>query len=96
MSPDTYASVKAKHPEVRRVKPSTYSEFVTFIGNSKVPIEEKFFNVKVHTNGSIASVYFDFDFIENGTITNRGSEAWHLVNTDDGWKISSMVYSLGL
>jgi hypothetical protein len=28
-------------------------------------------------------------------VTNKGSESWHLVKTEQGWKISSMVFSLG-
>ena len=95
LSDDTYASVHQQHPEAQRTNASTYQRFVDFVGTSKTPIEEKFSNVQIHTNGSIATVYFDFDFIDNGRVTNRGSESWHLVNTGEGWKISSMIYSVG-
>ena len=92
---DSYASAKKKKPDVRKVFPSTYGEFVAFVGSSKKAIEEKFSNVKIETNGSVASVYFDFVFMQDGTASNRGSESWHLVKTQDGWKISSMIYSIG-
>jgi hypothetical protein len=95
LSEETYADVLKKRPDARRTMPSTYQQFVDFVGASKNPIEEKFSNVQIATNGSIASVYFDFDFIDNGRVANRGSESWHLVHTDDGWKISSMIYSIG-
>lgn len=95
LSDETYAEVLKKRPEAHRTKASTYQEFVAFVGASKTPIEEKFSNVQIATNGSIGSVYFDFDFLDDGRVVNRGSESWHLVRTDDGWKISSMIYSIG-
>lgn len=82
-------------PGQPRVRPSTYRKFTEFVGSSKMPVEERFYNVRIHSNGSIGTVYFDFDFVEDGKVTNRGAESWHLVKTDGGWKISSMVYSVG-
>lgn len=89
------AAVKARHSTVTRVRPANYKGFVKFIGESKLPVEEKFYNVKIHTNGYVGTVYFDFDFIEDGKVTNRGAESWHVVRTEQGWKISSMVFSIG-
>lgn len=90
-----FAEVKAKRPDVQRVRAGSYKDFSQFVGTSKVPVEEKFYNVKINTNGAVASVYFDFDFLMEGKVTNRGSESWHMVNTNGGWKISSMIYSMG-
>lgn len=89
------AAAKAKRPDMPRVRPANYKGFVKFIGESRLPVEEKFYNVKIHTNGYIGSVYFDFDFLEDGKVTNRGAESWHVVRTEQGWKISSMVFSIG-
>ncbi|WP_165390882.1 nuclear transport factor 2 family protein [Pseudoduganella lutea] len=87
-------AVKRK-PGQPRVRPSSYRQFAEFVGNSKLPVEERFYNVRIHSNGSVGAVYFDFDFVEDGKVTNRGAESWHLVKTESGWKISSMVFSLG-
>ncbi len=95
LSDDSYAEIKQKHPNAHKANPGAYKQFVDFVGSSTKPIEEKFSNVRIDTNGSIASVYFDFVFLDDGAVNNRGSEAWHLVKTDDGWKISSMIYSVG-
>jgi glycyl-tRNA synthetase (class II) len=51
--------------------------------------------VRVDTNGAVASVWFDFDFLDDGKVTNRGSESWQMVRAEDGWKISSMLFSIG-
>jgi hypothetical protein len=89
------AAARSKRADVPRVRPSDYRGFVKFIGESKLPVEEKFYKVQIHTNGYVAAVYFDFDFIEDGKVTNRGAESWHLVRTGQGWKISSMIFSIG-
>lgn len=78
-----------------RVRPSSYRNFARAVGNDKGKVEERFYNVRVFSNGSIGTVYFDFDFLQDDKVTNRGSESWHLVKTEQGWKISSMVFSLG-
>jgi hypothetical protein len=58
-------------------------------------VEERFHNVRIETNGAVASVYFDFDFLVDGKVTNRGSEAWQMVRDEQGWKIGAMLYSMG-
>jgi hypothetical protein len=50
--------------------------------------------VRIDTNGAVASVYFDFDFLIDGKVGNRGSETWQMVRAEEGWKISSMLYSI--
>ena len=47
----------------------------------------------IHTDGTIAAVYFDFVFNVDGKANNRGSETWQLVKAADGWRIASIVYS---
>jgi hypothetical protein len=46
-----------------------------------------------NSDGTIASVYFDFVFLADGKETNRGSETWVLVRGTDGWRIAGMTYS---
>jgi hypothetical protein len=91
----TYASVKTRHPDAKKVLKSNWREFAEFVQRRDKPIEERFYNVKIDTNGAVASVWFDFDFLVDGKVMNRGSETWQLVHAQDGWKISSMLYSNG-
>lgn len=90
-----WAKMKAGNPQARKVIPSSWKEFSKFIQESKTPVEERFYNVRIDTNGAVASVWFDFDFLADGKVTNRGSESWQMVRAEDGWKISSMLYSMG-
>ena len=90
-----WAKVKARNPKARKVSSSTWKKFANMIQTSDKPLEERFYNLRVDTNGAVASVWFDFDFLEDGKVTNRGSESWQMVRAEDGWKISSMLYSIG-
>lgn len=90
---DAYLKLKAKKPELSRVHADNFHRFAAFVGDSKQPIEEKFSNVRIQTDGAVASVYFDFSFLVDGMVSNVGSETWQMVNTGDGWKISAMAYS---
>ena len=90
----TYAEAKAHHPAAKKLEPSTWRKFADAVQHSARPIEERFHDVRIDTNGTVASVWFDFDFLVDGKVTNRGSETWQLVRTDDGWKIQAMLYSV--
>ena len=91
----TWSEIKAKLPAARKVGRSTWQKFVEFVQTSTVPIEERFYDVRIDTNGAVGSVYFNFDFLSDGKISNRGAESWQMVYTEDGWKISSMLFSIG-
>ena len=78
-----------------RVNPeSTYLSFIDGIVASQRRTEETFENIRIDTDGDIASVYFDYSFNADGRRTNYGKEAWHLVNTGEGWKIVSVIWSV--
>lgn len=70
-----------------------YLSFIDSIVASTERQEEKFWNIKIETDGDIASVFFDYSFHIGDRENNHGKEAWHLVKTDAGWRIASVVYS---
>ncbi len=70
----TWATVKSHNPQARRVIADSRKQFVEFVRNSPKPVEERFYNVRIDTNGAVGSVYFDFDFLQDGKVSNRGSE----------------------
>ncbi len=90
-----WAEVKQRHPDAPKYRSSTWKKFAGFVQKDPKPIEERFYNVRIDTNGAVGSAYFDFDFIEDGKVTNRGSETWQMVRAGDGWKIAAMLYSAG-
>lgn len=69
-----------------------FGQFASFIQQSKA-VEEKFYNVKITQDANLAVVVFDFEFVEDGAIKNRGMEVWQLMKTTAGWKIFSVVWT---
>lgn len=90
---DTLITMRKKHPDAPHYKVGKRQSFLDFVGSTKSPIEETFHDVRIDTDGSVASVYFTFEFLMDEKVQNRGAETWQLLKTDDGWKISAMLYS---
>jgi len=91
----TWVEAKGRKPDAKKIHKSSWRAFADMVQNDKEAIEEKFYNVRIDTNGAVASVYFDFDFLAAGKVVNRGAESWQMVRAEDGWKISSMLFSIG-
>ena len=83
-------------PEARKVSydPSDTPEaFIEGIVKSQANIEETFSGVEIDSDGTVASVAFNFEFLVNGKATNIGREYWLLVKTTTGWKIAAVTWS---
>jgi hypothetical protein len=90
-------AIREKKPGALKVRVDSSSGHLSFIDGivaGKHREEEKFRDIRIDTDGDIASVFFDYSFHADGKETNRGKEAWHLVRTDDGWKIVSVIWSV--
>lgn len=90
---DAWQRLKGRHPGMARFHPDSFRHFAEFVAGSPQRMQEQFSNVRIHTDGAVAAVYFDFVFLADGKRTNTGSETWQLIHTGDGWKISAMAYS---
>lgn len=90
------AKIRIKKPEAKQFVPDNYEQFAKFVGSTTKPIEEVFDNVQIQTDGTVGVVYFDYRFLVEGKITNHGVETWQLIHTNEGWKISAMLYSVTL
>lgn len=89
--------MREKQPEAVKVRIDSKDNPTAFIDEivaDKERQEEKFRNVKIDSDGEIASVYFDYSYHAGDKETNHGKEAWHLVRTDEGWKIVSVIWSV--
>jgi ketosteroid isomerase-like protein len=88
-----YARARAKNPAALKVRHSSFQQFANVVSSSHAALDPRHSNVQIHTDGTIASVYFDFVFFSDGKATNQGSETWQLVKASDGWKIAAITYS---
>jgi ketosteroid isomerase-like protein len=76
------------------VPPGGAQDFLKLVANTKVSIEERFYNIKILQDGHVAWVTFDYDFLVDGKVQNYGVEVWQMVkDADDRWKILSVVWS---
>lgn len=92
------ARIQKTNPEERKAYRIPEKNYLSFIdGITKLgakPREEIFRNVVIDTDGEIASVNFDYSYLADRKETNWGREMWHLVRTESGWKIISVIYSV--
>jgi ketosteroid isomerase-like protein len=93
LTDEAYARMRAMRPEQAKIQASSYKDFAKFVSGSKANLDPQHTHVQIHTDGTIASVYFDFVFFIDGKAENRGSETWQLVKGADGWRIVAITYS---
>jgi hypothetical protein len=93
LSDDAYARAKAKSPDAVKIRVGSYTDFAKVVSNSKANFNPTHTHMLQNSDGTIASVYFDFVFLADGKEQNRGSETWVLVKGSDGWRIAAITYS---
>jgi hypothetical protein len=77
-----------------RIFVTSPNEMFDNIVSEKLSTREEINNIKIVSDGNIASVYFDYVFYKDNKKQNWGSQGWLLVQTVTGWKIGSINYSL--
>jgi hypothetical protein len=93
LSDEAYTRAKAKSPEAVKVRVGSYIDFAKLVSTSKASFNPTHTHLHENSDGSIASVYFDFVFLVDGKEQNRGSETWVLVKGTEGWRIAAITYS---
>jgi hypothetical protein len=93
LTDSAYAREQEKSPTAQKVRVSNYQDFAKLVSTTPKNFDPEHSNVVIHTDGTIAAVYFDFVFNVDGKANNRGSETWQLVKAADGWRIASIIYS---
>lgn len=93
LSDDAYARAKVNSADVAKVRVGSYQEFAKFVTNSKASLDPRHSHVRIFSDGTVGTAYFDFDFVIDGKVENRGSETWQLVKGPAGWKIAAITYS---
>ena len=68
-------------------------EFAEFVSSSMQSLDPVHSNVRVTSDGVVATAYFDFVFNMGGKATNAGNETWQLVKDEKGWRIASIAFS---
>jgi ketosteroid isomerase-like protein len=93
MSEAEYARQRGKPGVPGKLLHSNPSEFMDLVAQFYHTPTEKFSNVVIHTDGEVASVYFDYKFFHGPDLHNWGAESWMLVRGEAGWKIHAANFS---
>jgi hypothetical protein len=81
-------------PNANGLHAGGFHDFAQFIRESKVPVEERFYNVKITQDKNVAWVMFDYEFVEDGKVGNYGIETWQMMQNVEGkWKIASVWWT---
>ena len=76
-----------------RVRESTGEEFAASIGQPGPALLERLWDPHVMVQGPIAVVWTPYDFHVDGRFSHCGIDAVSLVQSSEGWKISSIAYT---
>lgn len=72
---------------------SSPEQFIDWVIGLEGTPREEFEGIKISTDGSVASLYFDYKFYLDNELQNWGSESWLLVKSETGWKIQAVNFS---
>lgn len=94
MSKQTENSIKKDYPEFEGVSVSNSTKFIAEIVKADKPQIERIVDVKIDTDGSIASISFDYSYYSGERMIQWGHEKWNLVNLTNEWLITDVIYSI--
>ncbi|MDB5793103.1 MAG: hypothetical protein JWQ80_3127 [Massilia sp.] len=97
-SPEALRKIRETHdPNANGLRAGGFRDFARFIRESKVPVEERFYNLKITQDKHVAWVMFDYEFVEDGKVWNHGIETWQMLKNVEGkWKIGNVWWSTNL
>lgn len=91
------ALIQRTRPQAIKARPIPANNFValidTVVASPRVE-EERITDLRVDTDGEIATASFNYAYLSGGVTENWGKEQWLLVRTEQGWKIFSVVYTI--
>ncbi|AJC46831.1 DUF4440 domain-containing protein [Xanthomonas sacchari] len=59
-------------------------------------VDEPVADLRILSDGDVATVFFRYSYCVDGVASNDGSESWQLLRTEAGWRIASVVWSVRL
>ncbi len=93
---ETVDYLKKKDPSTPFIQIRNYKDFIAYVAQRKDQLEEKFYNVRIRTDGSVASLSSDYSFWSNNQKSNWGEENWELIFNGTDWKIAVIIWSVNL
>lgn len=76
------------------IRAFTADEYLKDLPGMKAAVRERMWSPEVRIRGAIATVWTPYDFWTDGKFSHCGIDAFDLVKTDEGWKISGGSYTV--
>ena len=76
------------------IRTRTAQQFADSLAGGAGTSLERMWNPEVKVNGAIGTLWTRYDFHRNGTFSHCGVDAFHLVKTPEGWRITSAMYTV--
>ncbi len=83
-----------KDPDGLFVRQSKFEEYLSDMQSNTSAFLERMWDPQVSVNGWLAVVTTPYDFHINGTFSHCGTDVFNLIKTNDGWRISSAMYTV--
>ncbi len=80
--------------ETGEVTHTTVEEFAERMGQMKVVVRERMWDVEVKVEGNLASLWAPYDLERDGKRSHCGIDQANLVRTAQGWKIVSLTFTM--
>ena len=78
----------------RSVRSFTNQEYLDGLADGTVVQRERMWDVQVRVHGDIATVWGPYDFHRDGIFSHCGVDAFDLIRTTQGWRLTGGVYTV--
>jgi hypothetical protein len=76
------------------VRSTTHQAYLDGLARRQADVLERMWDPEVRIHGPIATLWTRYDFYRNGAFSHCGVDAFDLVRTESGWKISGGIYTV--
>lgn len=76
-----------------KITQPTHADYLAGIAGRETELVERMWDPQVLLHDRMAVVWTPYDFYIDGVFSHCGIDNFSLLKTDDGWKISGVVYS---
>ncbi len=67
---------------------------IRMLATSESALLERMWEPEIKIDGLLASVWTRYDFHVDGKFSHCGTDAFHVIKTQEGWKIASIIYTI--
>ncbi len=93
MMPEAVLHSAREGPERQPIRGVPEADTVEWLAGNREALLERTWNPEVCIRGRIALLWAPYDFWRNGRFSHCGVDIFTLVRADEGWRISSAVYT---